>query len=110
MPEFVIEREELPRYGTGAAEIINNTPNIAPFGVEDKPEKMTEKQMKVHQILKNVMTTEVMIDKLLRVIESEPKTNVEWPYDAFPNGRLNNNLSFTKMVNESNHREPRKFN
>jgi hypothetical protein len=100
----------LPRYGTGAAEIINSTPNIAPFGAKDKLEKLTRNQVKVHELLKKVMTTEVMVDKLMRVINSEPKTKSEWPKDAVPNLRLNCNMSFTKLINEINHKTPRKFN
>lgn len=108
--EFNLKKEEKPKFGNGAIEILNEDATITNNLKADKLGKLDEHQAKIMAILRNAMSTEVMIDKLLRVIESDQPSKVEWPFDAFPNTRLNCNLSFTKMINETNHSEPRRFN
>mmetsp|Transcript_42256 Transcript_42256/g.64779 ORF Transcript_42256/g.64779 Transcript_42256/m.64779 type:complete len:244 (-) Transcript_42256:3056-3787(-) len=93
--------------GKPTVRVVNNT-TLAPLGLE-KPESKKKKESKAHEMLKNVLATEVLIDKLLRVIEDEPAPAEEWPQDAHPNDRLVETLSYSKMINEVNHREPRGF-
>jgi len=60
-------------------------------------------------MLKSVLATEVLIDKILEMINETDYEKEEWPLDSYPNGHLIKNLSYTKMINEINHREPRGF-
>ncbi len=56
-------------------------------------------------MLSEVIATEKLIERLLDMIPDEQPN--EWPTDTEPNPTLINQLSYTKMVNEINHREPR---
>jgi hypothetical protein len=56
-------------------------------------------------MLTEVIATEKLIESLLAMIPDELPS--DWPLDTEPNPSLINQLSYTKMVNEINHREPR---
>ena len=60
-------------------------------------------------MLRNVLSTQILIDRMIKVIEDEPKAPEDWPEDAHPNDDLVQSLSYTKMINEINHREPRTY-
>lgn len=58
-------------------------------------------------MLQTVQTTEELVDKVLEMLELQGESDEDWPDDTVPDEKLIKNLSFTKMVNEINHREPR---
>jgi|APSaa5957512535_1039671.scaffolds.fasta_scaffold457995_1 hypothetical protein len=59
-------------------------------------------------MLKQVLGTENLIDKILEIFEVQ-EDQVEWPGDAEPNMEIQKRLSYTKMLNELNHLEPRGY-
>ena len=56
-------------------------------------------------MLSEVIATEKLIESLLAMIPDESPH--DWPPDTEPNPSIISQLSYTKMVNEINHREPR---
>lgn len=52
--------------------------------------------------------TELLIDTLLTKLGHADDERKEWPADATKNKLLRRHLSYSKMVNEINHRELRK--
>ena len=67
-------------------------------------------QEKAKRMLETVQGTEDLVEKILLWIEQNEDDEAEWPDDTVPNENLINQLSYTKMVNEVNHREPRQIN
>lgn len=55
-----------------------------------------------------MLGTETLIEKILEIF-AEEEDQVDWPADAEPNPRLAQALSYTRMVNEINHLEPRAY-
>lgn len=58
-------------------------------------------------MLESVLGTEILIEKVLGMVKSVEEEIEDWPRDTHPNDDIINGLSYTKMVNEVNHREPR---
>ena len=60
-------------------------------------------------MLNSVLKTETLVEKLTRVVEDGEDDIGDWAPDSEPHKDILNNLSYTKMKNEINHREPRTF-
>lgn len=63
-------------------------------------------QEKAKRMLETAQGTEELVEKVLLWIEQNEEDQ-DWPDDTIPNEYLIKNLSYTKMVNEVNHTEPR---
>lgn len=65
--------------------------------------------MTAKKILDEVVGTETLIEKLLQMFDEDKieLEDQEWPEDTIKNPKLIKSLSYTKMKNEINHREPR---
>ena len=59
-------------------------------------------------MLQSVLGTENLIEKILEIFEAQ-EDQVDWPADAEPNPKIQQRLSYTKMLNEINHLEPRGY-
>ena len=59
-------------------------------------------------MIKSVLGTENLIEKILEIFEQQ-EDQVQWPADAEPNPLIEQTLSYTKMINEINHLEPRAY-
>jgi hypothetical protein len=68
-----------------------------------KLNKVEEAVMKLNQDV----GTEKMIKKILGFLEKQQKKQAEWPVDALFNKKIKESLSYSKMINEINHKEPR---
>ena len=64
--------------------------------------------MKAQKMLESIQVTEDLVEKILYWIE-ENEDDEDWPDDTVPNDKLIKNLSYTKMINEVNHLEPREI-
>lgn len=87
-------------------------PSLAPIGIEKPTEEDLQAQEKVkrmHQMMNETLTTEVLVEKILKIIDFDDELAEEWPLDAEPHKDLVKNLSHTKMINEINHKKPRGF-
>ena len=60
-------------------------------------------------MLKKTLGTENLVDKILNMVKTDADDLTDWPNDAFENPKLRESLSYTKMLNEVNHREPREI-
>ena len=54
-----------------------------------------------------IVGTEQLVDKILEMIAANDINTGDWPLDAEPRNEILTNLSWSKMVNEINEREPR---
>ena len=64
-------------------------------------------QIKTHDKFANVIGTEILIDKMLSILGHDGDDLKNWPMDTIPNEKVRKNLSYSKMLNEINHREGR---
>lgn len=78
---------------------------LAPVGMKMPQDQPVLEIKKAQKMLTEVIATEKLIERLLEMIPDEQPS--DWPTDTEPNPTLINQLSYTKMVNEINHREPR---
>lgn len=96
------------KYTTKAAyqgKVISG-PSLAPVGMKMASGEKSALQERAKKMLETVQGTEELVEKILTWIEQN-EDDTEWPDDTVPNENLIQNLSYTKMVNEVNHREPR---
>ena len=80
--------------------------NLAPIGMRMPEGEKSHLQEKAKRMLETAQGTEELVEKILLWIEQNEEDQ-EWPDDTVPNEFLISNLSFTKMINEVNHKEPR---
>jgi hypothetical protein len=82
-------------------------PNLPVVGLK-KPEKkkLNEVEEAVSKLNQDV-GTEKMIKNILRFLEKQQKKEAKWPIDAMFNKKIKESLSYSKMINEINHRKPR---
>ena len=104
------------KFTQGGPKIISTT-NLAPVGLKKDEEKPANIQTeKFNRFLDDQLGTEVLINKILEIINPEEEDEnaeefdeTDWPIDTIPNPKVRRNLSYTKMINEVNHRNPRKI-
>mmetsp|Transcript_14013 Transcript_14013/g.23806 ORF Transcript_14013/g.23806 Transcript_14013/m.23806 type:complete len:293 (+) Transcript_14013:368-1246(+) len=78
---------------------------LIPVGIQKKE---VIKDEKAKEMLNKVLGTETLVDQILEMIGYRFELDQpEWPEDAHPNPKLMKNLSYSKMLTEVNHREPR---
>jgi len=56
---------------------------------------------------KQVVKTQTLVEKLSEVVDTGEDDIGDWPKDCEPLKQLVNNLSYSKMINELDKREPR---
>lgn len=80
---------------------------MAQYAKDKAPLKMNKQR----DMLTKVLGTEILIEKIMKMLhlEEDEEWLKEWPVDCNPNEDLQHDLSYTKMQNEINHREPRGF-
>lgn len=82
--------------------------SLPPVNMEyNKTPAQGTKYEEVQKIVDNTVDTSDLINKVLKSLETKEPDEFEWPIDANYNPSLKQSLSYTKMVNEVNHREPR---
>lgn len=99
------------KYAAAGVKLVS-TQNLAPVGMSrlNVPPAPVgpQKQSRYNAMIKSVLGTENLIEKILEIFEQQ-EDQVQWPADAEPNPLIEQTLSYTKMINEINHLEPRAF-
>mmetsp|Transcript_27946 Transcript_27946/g.42242 ORF Transcript_27946/g.42242 Transcript_27946/m.42242 type:complete len:487 (+) Transcript_27946:260-1720(+) len=80
--------------------------SLAPVGIMKKETQKDTSRSSI--MLKQTLGTETLVDKIIEMVEGKEDLQ-EWPIDAHENPNLRESLSYTKMINEVNHREPREI-
>jgi hypothetical protein len=95
----------------GGPKVVSVT-GLPPVGMAFlKAPELKSKVDKAAQILELSVGTEAVIQHILKTFKEEEEENekVDWPVDAEFNPEIKNSLSYSKMVNEVNHREMRAY-
>lgn len=78
-------------------------------GLEKPQQPEREKVMEAVKMLDADLGTEQLVKNILEYLKEQDEEAIEWPVDAVFNPQLKKSLSYSKMINELNHREPRQY-
>ena len=82
---------------------------MAPVGMEKAPERASLVS-KAAEMLERAVPTKNLIDSILaNFYAEEQEEKIDWPIDTNHNPKIKTSLSYSKMINEVNHREPRAY-
>jgi hypothetical protein len=89
---------------------VVTTGGLAPVGM--KPPAYKKSMIgRAAELLEKAVPTKVLIDNILENFyeEEDQDEKIDWPVDSNHNPKIKKTLSYSKMVNEVNHREPRAY-
>ena len=84
------------------------TGSLAPVGHKLLKPKLAQKRSKGLNYWEYTIDTKKLIDYIQHLIGMGSKKE-DWPIDAEHNPDITKSLSYSKMINEINHREPRAY-